>query len=308
MTSHARMAARLASLEGLHELVDALRAIAASHAREAGEALGGTRRYRGVIDAAIAAAGTLEPDAAAAPRDGDGAVLIVICSEHGFVGGFNQRIVAHAAEARTPAERLILVGRRGAMRAAESGLATDDVLAMTTHVAGVPALARRLGDRLGPVARARIVHAAARPGARFEAVTRTLLPLPAAAPPGVGRSAPHSPGAEGGGWAGGAGLRAGAGPPPLHHLPPHELLARLGDELLFAEIAHALMESLASENGARLHAMEAAGRNIGHRLDVLRQEANTLRQQEITADLLEVVSGAEAVAERTAGVRQDGAS
>jgi F-type H+-transporting ATPase subunit gamma len=164
------------------------------------------------------------------------------------------------------------------MRAEENGLEVDEARFMTTHVSGIAAAARRIVDFVGRVCTARIVFAAARPGGRPEVTLQTLLPLPApetAQPPF----------------------------PPLHHLPGRPLLDRLSDELLLAAVAHALMESLTSENVARLHAMEAAGRNIGNRLDQLRQRERVVRQEEITADLVEVVSGAEAVA---AGRTQEG--
>ena len=275
MEQLSRIVARRQSLENLHELVDALRTMAASHAREAGEALAGTRRYRAVIEGAVTAAAALPGAAPPSGQEGAGRVLIVLGSEHGFVGGFNQRIVERALAARAPGERLILVGQRGAMRADENGLPVDDLLPMTTHVRGIAAVARRLADRLGAVAQARIVYAAARAGAQSDVQVQQLLP---AAP---------------------AAAETGNRLPPLHHLPPRDLLARLWQELLFAEVANALMESLASENGARLHAMEAAGRNIGRRLDQLRQREAIVRQEEITADLIEIVSGAEAVAART---------
>lgn len=276
MEQISRIVARRKSLEDLHDLVDALRTMAASQTREASEALAGTRRYRAIVERTIACALALPHAAGAA--DGDGRVLIALGSEHGFVGGFNQRIVERAAKARRPDERLILVGQRGAMRAGENRLTVDDVLPMTTHVAGIAASARRLADRLGPVREARVVFAAARAGGQSEVVVQTLLPV---APTPVVADTAY---------------------PPLHHLPAQDLLDRLFGELLFAECAHALMESLASENGARLHAMEAASRNIGSRLDQLRQQERMVRQEEITADLLEIVSGAEAVAARAAPV------
>ena len=66
-------------------------------------------------------------------------------------------------------------------------------------------------------------------------------------------------------------------------------------ELLFAEIALALIAGFASENAARLRAMERADRNIGERVERLRQDAHRLRQEAITTELLDVVTGAEAV-------------
>ncbi len=249
--------------------------MAASHSRDASEALGGTRRYREVIERALFDARALADAPVREEPNGGERVLIVVGSEHGFVGGFNQRIIDRTREVHVPDERLVLVGQRAAMRAEECGLAADDVHSMTTHIPGVEPSARRLADLLDPEGDVRIVFAAPRPGGLSEIAVATLLP---AATDTVTEVAA----------------------PPLHHLPAPLLLDRLREELLLAELAHALMSSLASENGARLHAMEAAGRNIGNRLDQLRQRERVVRQEEITADLIEIVSGAEAVSARAA--------
>lgn len=55
------------------------------------------------------------------------------------------------------------------------------------------------------------------------------------------------------------------------------------------------MESLASENGARLRVMEAANSSIGDKLAELRNKEHSLHQETITSELLEVVTGSEAV-------------
>ncbi len=82
---------------------------------------------------------------------------------------------------------------------------------------------------------------------------------------------------------------------PAHYLSVELLLAGLGREYLFTGVAHTLMESLASKNAARLRAMLAADQNIGERLDGLRQSERVRRQDEITTELLDIVTGAEAI-------------
>ncbi len=85
--------------------------------------------------------------------------------------------------------------------------------------------------------------------------------------------------------------------PPVLQLPPARLLASLMREYLFAEIAHTLMESLASENAARFGAMDSASRNIDDKLELLQRDARIAWQEETTSDMLDVVTGAEAVNE-----------
>ena len=84
---------------------------------------------------------------------------------------------------------------------------------------------------------------------------------------------------------------------PVHQIDAEQLLRQIAGEYLFAGITRAVMESLASENGARLQVLSAADGNIGDRLDSLRRQENTLRQESITSELLDVVTGAQAIME-----------
>ena len=81
--------------------------------------------------------------------------------------------------------------------------------------------------------------------------------------------------------------------PPLHNLPADILLERLTADYVFALLTEAAVESLASENAARFAAMQAAHDNVSKKLDELREEGRRARQDEITTELLDLVTGAE---------------
>ncbi|MFC1453516.1 F0F1 ATP synthase subunit gamma, partial [Verrucomicrobiota bacterium] len=83
---------------------------------------------------------------------------------------------------------------------------------------------------------------------------------------------------------------------PILTASPGELLGHLVEEYFFIELYRALLESHSSENGARLLAMTSAGSNIKERSADLTQEFQSARQDAITAELLDVVGGAEALA------------
>jgi len=273
-----RLKARIANLKELGDLMRALRALAASHVQEAQSALPGIRRYAEVVEEAIAEAATLSAAAAGGgggpvPRGQD--VLIVVCSEHGFAGDFNDRLLDRAETALGNGRRLGIVGRRGAIVAEERGLDALWQVPMATHVGGVPAIARQVVEALASAATAEVVAASYRKGGGCEVAVKRVLPLDPALFASAGRRAP-----------------------PLHHLAPAELLERLAGEYLFAELTHAVTESLASENGARLRVMETADRNIGEKLESLGRRAHALRQEAITTELLDVVTGSEAVLAR----------
>src|SRR5437763_1826882 len=74
-----------------------------------------------------------------------------------------------------------------------------------------------------------------------------------------------------------------------------EPLARLPPRYVGALIPQALLEAIASEHGARMTAMDNATRNAGEMIDSLTLSMNRARQATITKELMEIVSGAEAL-------------
>src|SRR5262249_19192564 len=76
---------------------------------------------------------------------------------------------------------------------------------------------------------------------------------------------------------------------------PEEILVRLLPVYLETQIYRALLESTASEQGARMTAMRNASKNAGELIDSLTLSMNRARQAEITQEILEVVAGAEAL-------------
>ena len=77
---------------------------------------------------------------------------------------------------------------------------------------------------------------------------------------------------------------------------PEEILTRLLPVYLETQLYRALLESAASEQGARMTAMRNASKNAGELIDGLTLSMNRARQSEITQEILEVVGGAEALA------------
>jgi F-type H+-transporting ATPase subunit gamma len=79
----------------------------------------------------------------------------------------------------------------------------------------------------------------------------------------------------------------------LYEPEPEEILARLVPDYIEISIFRALLESTASEHGARMTAMRNAQENAGEMIDGLTLEMNRRRQAEITQEIMEVVAGAE---------------
>jgi F-type H+-transporting ATPase subunit gamma len=77
--------------------------------------------------------------------------------------------------------------------------------------------------------------------------------------------------------------------------PPAEIFGRLLPRLVEMQIYRALLESIASEQGARMTAMDSATKNAGDLISALTLNMNRVRQAAITREIIEIVSGAAAL-------------
>ena len=80
----------------------------------------------------------------------------------------------------------------------------------------------------------------------------------------------------------------------IYEQPPAEMFSRLLPRLIETQIFRALLESIASEQGARMTAMDSASKNASELIDSLTLNMNRVRQAAITNEIIEVVSGAAA--------------
>jgi F-type H+-transporting ATPase subunit gamma len=275
----AEVQARLQTLHELQEIVGAMRAIAAARVQEAQVALDGTRAYAQAIGEAIARALPLlpEPPAPGGAATGAARGLVLFMAEHGFTGAFNDQLADAARGAMVGGEALFVVGSRGRAVIEERGLAPAWATAMAIHAGAVTDTARRVADALyrrferGGLAAVEVLYFRGLGGGRRTLERQSLLPVD------LGRfRLPRST------------------LPPLTNLAPRVLIGALLGEYVFAQLAHAAMESFASENGARLAAMQSAREKLDERLTDLQALERRLRQEQITGELLEIVTGAAA--------------
>ena len=272
--------ARIHNLSELGNVVGALRAVSAARVQQAHLVLESIRQYTEIIHEALSeAARTLD----AARRTKEAAAhpgfVIAFGSEHGFVGTFNDHVLDVVDGHRKAGDELLVVGSRAELVARERREPISWSCQSASAVSGVDEVALLLAERLSlagarrPVDRVSLVYTRITEGAEARVVIETLLPFDVE---------PY--------------LKNETGRPKVvSNLSPLRLLDGLVDELLFAQLAHAATESFASENVARLSAMQAATENVADKLDDLGRLERELRQEEITTELLDVVTGAEAV-------------
>lgn len=275
----ADITARIENVRQLDSVVKAMRAIAATRARESRGLLPAIEAYAATMAQGIGEALGFLPEPPAPMRGAGpgGHALVLFCAEQGFAGAFSDRVLDAAGDAAAGAH-LMLVGTRGGAVAAERGLVPAWRAAMASKVSGVPMLANRLADALyartvdGSVTRVDLLFPAIVADRSIRVQRKALFPLDLPRfriPP--------------------------RGTPPIATLDPALLLERLTAEYVFARLCEAAMQAFAAENQARLEAMSAASTNIGRALEELRGRENQIRQEEVTAEIIELAAGAESV-------------
>lgn len=81
----------------------------------------------------------------------------------------------------------------------------------------------------------------------------------------------------------------------VYEQPPEEIFSQLLPRLIETQVYRAMLESVASEQGARMTAMESASKNAGELIQTLTLNMNRIRQASITREIIEIVSGASAL-------------
>jgi len=274
---------KLDSLDGLREIVNAMRNLAAAYVRRAESALEGTRPYTEVVETALQAAFSGPGMRAPGPLAGARSLAVLFASDQGLCGAYNERAVRSIASFHAEADgnaAVAVVGLRAQallrLKGIEAMLARSAPASLEAIGSQVPELAADLFEAYEQCGAERMVfvYNAYEGMGRFRETVRCVLP-PSPAEIGEGRTDV---------------LRHD----PLLTMPHGDLLGNLIEEYFFIQLYRALLEAHASENGARLISMTSAAGSIDDRFQELTREFQVVRQDAITAELLDIVAGAEA--------------
>ncbi|WP_265500498.1 F0F1 ATP synthase subunit gamma [Paracoccus beibuensis] len=280
---------RIGSVKNTRKITKAMQMVAAAKLRRAQEAAEAARPYADRMQAVMAGLTANAAGQAGAPRllagtgDDRRHLLVVMTAERGLAGGFNSSIVKLA---RQHAERLrgegkevaiLTVGKKGReqLKRDYGSLFVHHVDLSEVKRVGYDT-ARGIADEVLARFDAGDYDVATIFYNRFESVISQIPTarqvIPAEVPEGATANAlyDYEPGEE-------------------------ELLADLLPRSVATQIFAALLENAASEQGARMSAMDNATRNAGDMIDRLTTEYNRSRQAAITKELIEIISGAEAL-------------
>lgn len=271
-----RLADISARIEGIRELgavVNAMKGIAAARAHVARGQVDAVDSYAATI--AMAMSRVLGPDIAETGPDQDASNrmgLLVFCAEQGFAGAFSERMLDRINGA-SGAETLFLIGTRGLSIATARGLQPHWNAPLPSHTPGIPKLAGEITTAIyAAVAERRIdcldVIFTGWQAGRPALVRQHLFPIDLANLPPASQDR------------------------PLMQLSPSTLIASLGQDYLNAQVCKAALHAFAAENEARMEAMSSAGTQIARELETFQATLRRVRQEAITAEIIELGTGA----------------
>jgi F-type H+-transporting ATPase subunit gamma len=277
---------RIKSVKNTQQITKAMKMVSAAKLRRAQERALAFRDYASNLTAIcsrLTAIGAAEGHPLAEKRDAKTIDLVVVNSDKGLCGGFNgnviNRAMAFLREQAGVEVSLFVVGKKARdflkkrpWPIVEEHLDTFRGVDRSLAVGITDGLTRRFID--GESDGVYVIYNEFISVISQRVVLKQILPLQ---PP------PED---------------ADLGLPPDYIFEPDlpSLARQLFPELIVTEVYRALMESSASEHGARMAAMDAATRNAGELISKLTLTYNRARQAAITTELIEVVSGANALA------------
>jgi F-type H+-transporting ATPase subunit gamma len=305
MANRKEVTNQISSVKNIRQITRAMEMVAAARLRRAENRIGHLRPYaqsmRRLTRTAAAEAGTLPKVPILVEREKVRKVaILLVTGDRGLAGAFNANILREGLRLRDEniekgrSVVFYAVGRRG-----EGALTfrNQDVAESWTGFTDRPAFtdARAIGESLasayvdGEVDLIEVVYNRYVSPLTQYVQRQTLLPVQQAAVVGEGAEDEEAQAEE------------SAAASAHHHSlweyepEPEELLARLIPDYLNTSLYRNLLESAASELGARMTAMKSAAENAETMIDDLTLEMNRVRQAEITQEILEVVGGAEAL-------------
>jgi F-type H+-transporting ATPase subunit gamma len=284
---------RINSVKSTQKITAAMKLVAGAKLRRAQEAAMAARPVTERMERMVASIGRAIAGSPGAPRllAGTGSdkthLLVVATADRGLAGGFNSSIVREARriirrlESEGKTVKVMTIGRKGRDMLRRDygrliGQTFEDVGKRRLAFSESDVIARRIFAMFeaGEFDVCTIVYN------RFKSVisqivtTQQLIPVPlpaVEAAPGAGQAVyEYEPGEE-------------------------EILKALLPRNLAVQVFRALLENAASEQGARMSAMDNATRNAGEMIGKLTITYNRTRQATITKELIEIISGAEAV-------------
>lgn len=292
MASLLDMRRRIKSVKNTQQITKAMKMVAAAKLKRAQDRVTSSRPFAGKMSDVLGGLSAKVADEFSHPlldERGDEKYLIVLVSaDKGLAGGFNANIIkatqAFMNENDGKTSGMIPVGRKGRdffkRRSVEF---TEEYIGLTgtgkvnhTDAVEIANKVIKIFTEDTSIDKVFLVFTEFKTVLSQKPVIEQLLPIP--------RNS------------GGEGEATGAQAEYIYEQPAAEIFGRLLPKQVETQIYKGMLESVASEQGSRMTAMDSASKNAGELIDTLTLNMNRIRQAAITKEIIEVVSGAAAAA------------
>jgi F-type H+-transporting ATPase subunit gamma len=278
MSRRTAVAARLHGLGQVREILGAMKNISLMEIRELSTLLSHQRAAMQTIELAAAdfLAFHIPPVPVPVLK-----ICVVVGTERGFCGDFNETLVAPALDLRERGELLLVVGGKLGDHLETQALAILDGASIARELAGVlESVAARLVNEQAARANAPLqVRVLYRDPDADAPVERVILPLPLPQTKPPPRAFP-----------------------PRLNLPPEQFMERLAEQAMLMSMKEVFAGSLLAENRRRLEHMDNALRRLDRITEDLSRKLNAYRQEDITMEIETIMLSAQAIGTAESGV------
>ncbi len=289
MASLLDMRRRIKSVKNTQQITKAMKMVAAAKLKRAQDRVVAARPFAQKMSAVLGSLSSKVSDDFSHPlldERGDEKYLVVLVSaDKGLAGAFNANVIkatqSFLKENDDRSVEMIAVGRKGRdffrrriaeMPAEYVGL-TGGGTANYSDAAEIAQNVIKIFTEEGSIDKVFLIFTEFRTVLSQKAVVEQLLPIPKISDEGEGES---------------------TGRDYIYEQSPAEIFGKLLPKQVETQIYRAMLESVASEQGSRMTAMDSASKNAGELIDTLTLNMNRIRQAAITKEIIEVVSGAAA--------------
>ena len=291
MPSLLDMRRRIKSVKNTQQITKAMKMVAAAKLKRAQDRVTAARPFAQKMSEVLGGLSARIGDEFSHPlldARGDERYLIVLVSaDKGLAGAFNANVIkaaqAFLLENSGKTVEMVAVGRkaRDFFKRREISL-TDEHVGLTgtgtARYEDASEIARKIINTFTEdktIDKVFLIYTEFRTVLSQKPVIQQLLPIPRVSEAGEST--------------------AGAQAEYIYEQPPAEIFGKLLPKQVETQIYRAMLESVASEQGSRMTAMDSASKNAGELIDTLTLNMNRIRQAAITKEIIEVVSGAASV-------------
>jgi F-type H+-transporting ATPase subunit gamma len=290
MPSLLDMRRRIKSVKNTQQITKAMKMVAAAKLKRAQDRVTAARPYAEKMSEVLGGLSERIGEEFSHPlldERGDERYLIVLVSaDKGLAGAFNANVIkktqAFIADSSDKSIEMIPVGRKGRdfFKRREMEI-LEEYVGLTGSGSANLSDAREISERVikefvenKSIDKVFLVYTEFKTVLNQKPTVQQLLPIPRIASEGES---------------------TGAAAEYIYELPPAEIFGKLLPKQVETQIYRAMLESVASEQGSRMTAMDSASKNAGELIDTLTLNMNRIRQAAITKEIIEVVSGAAAL-------------